>query len=560
MKTITLSDITQDDFDAAVATVAAGIKAYNSKLDTRVGTVLRDLLVNPEAAVESVVTGQIAEARRSSSLKLMQEAQEAGEDIDQDDVNAIMSNFNITPSSGTVAHGTIKVVVSDGTVSYSVAADSVFKTPDGTEFKVDSQVVASASAVDGSGMRRTNELYSGAAGYFFLVPVTAAEPGESGNISRGTALEPDSGMTSFVMAEAYDDFHGGSDVQDVATVVKSIPSGLSIRGFVNKNAVEGMLRSKFDDGNYPIIAVSTVGYGNDAQLRDKHNVFGVGVGGRVDVYVRNFTDFYTKTETFRGAKVEDKDGVYEIDIPSGSFPGSCWIKSVEDFLGTGENTETVVGSLEYEVTRTADVANSDHDFSSADSATEAANSVWQGFKIKLSRVPANDGQNEGGEYTTWTPNRDFKVTAYCLPQADEIQEYVDSDAIRSVSTDVVVRCPIVCNVSVDATVIYDPKKPVDETTAKTQIRSYINNLGFVGRLTRSEIVQILKNLGALSVEMPDDDMLSGVLHDAKGVEHKLSGDALDVTRIADGKVMMTKDTVVFCAEESNIQINFVPRS
>lgn len=559
MKTITLSDITQDDFDAAVATVAAGIKAYNSKLDTRVGTVLRDLLVNPEAAVESVVAGQIAEARKSSSLKLLQEAQEAGEDIDQDDVNAIMSNFNVTPSSGTAAHGTLKVVVSDGTVSYSVAADSVFKTPDGMEFKVDSQVVASASAADGTGMRRTNELYSGAAGYFFLVPVTAAEPGESGNISRGTALEPDSGMTSFVMAEAYDDFHGGSDVQDVATVVKSIPSGLSIRGFVNKNAIEGMLRSKFDDGNYPIIAVSTVGYGNAAQLRDKHNVFGVGVGGRVDVYVRNFSDFYTKTAKFSGAKV--RDGVYEIDVPTSSFPGACWIKSVEDFLGgTDEGTETVVGSLEYEVTRTADVANSDHDFSSADSATEAANSVWQGFKIKLSKVPANDGQNEGGEYTTWTSSRDFKVTAYCLPQADEIQEYVDSDEVRSVSTDVVVRCPIVCNVSVDAAVIYDPKKPVDETTAKTQIRSYINNLGFVGRLTRSEIVQILKNLGALSVEMQDEDMLYGVLHDANGVKHELSGDALDVSRIADGKVMMTEDTVVFCAEERNIQINFAPRS
>lgn len=560
MKTITLSDITQEDFDAAVATVAAGIKAYNSKLDTRVGTVLRDLLVNPEAAVESVVAGQIAEARKSSSLKLLQEAQEAGEDIDQDDVNAIMSNFNITPSSGTVAHGTLKVVVSDGTVSYSVAADSVFKTPDGTEFKVDSQVVASASAVDGAGMRRTNELYSGAAGYFFLVPVTAAEPGESGNISRGTALEPDSGMSSFVMAEAYDDFHGGSDVQDVATIVKSIPSGLSIRGFVNKNAIEGMLRSKFDDGNYPIIAVSTVGYGNAAQLRDKHNVFGVGVGGRIDVYVRNFTDFYTKTATFSGTKVKDKDGVYEIDVPSGSFPGACWIKSVEDFIGMGANTETVVGSLEYEVARTPDVENSDHDFSSSDAAIEVANSVWQGFKIKLSKVPANDGQNEGGEYTTWTSSRDFKVTAYCLPQADEIQEYVDSDAIRSVSTDVVVRCPIVCNVSVNATVIYDPKKPVDETTAKTQIRSYINNIGFVGRLTRSEIVQILKNLGALSVEMQDDDMLYGVLHDAKGVKHELAGDALDVSRIADGKAMMTKDTVVFCAEERNIQINLVPRS
>ena len=567
MKTITLSDITQEDFDSAVETVESGIKAYNRRLDTRVGTVLRDLLVNPEAAVEGVISGQITEARRSSSLKLLQEAQEAGEEIDQEDVNAILSNFNITPSSGTKASGVVKIVVSDNTVSYSVAEGDVFTTADGNEYTADEQVVACSDGVDGSETVKTADLYSGAAGYFFFVHVTASSVGSAGNIVQGTAVEMANTPSSFVMAEAYKDFDGGSDVQDVGAIISSIPSGLSIRGFVNKNAVEGMLRGEFDSGNYPMVAVSTVGYGNEAQLRDRHNLFGVGVGGRVDVYVRNFSDFYTVTTTLEGSKVSQDDGdngatpyaTYKISAAKGTFPGACWIKSVADFAGTSTD-DTALNSLDFTATRTADVSGSGHDFDSDQSAIEAANTVWQGFELTVDKVPADIRKSDESETNdSFSETRKFKVTAYCLPQATELQEYVDRDDIRNVATDVVVRCPIICNVYVNANVIYDPKKPIDEATAKTKIRSYINGLGFVGRITRSEIVQIIKNLGALSVEMRDTDMLTGVLHDAKGVEHNLSGDALDVASILDGSAMLTPDTVVFCSEERNIQIKMTPR-
>ena len=568
MKTITLSDVTQEDFDSAVETVEAGIKAYNRRLDTRVGTVLRDLLVNPEAAVEGVISGQITEARKSSSLKLLQEAQEAGEEIDQEDVNAILSNFNITPSSGTKARGIVKVIVSDGTVAYSVSEGDMFTTSDNVEFTADEQTVACPSGMSLSGTYKKVDLYSGAAGYFFFVSVTASEIGASGNIAQGTSLEPDPVPSSFVMAEAYKDFDGGSDVQDVGAIIESIPSGLSLRGFVNKNAVEGMLRGEFDGGNYPMVAVSTVGYGNEAQLRDRHNLFGVGVGGRIDVYVRNFSDFYTVTTTLEGNKVSQDDGdngntpyaTYKINIPKGTFPGACWIKSVADFAGNSTD-DTALNSLDFTATRTADVSGSGHDFDSDQAAVEAANTVWQGFELTVSKVPADvKKSDESKTNDSFSDTRKFKVTAYCLPQAAELQEYVDRDDIRNVATDVVVRCPIICNVYVNANVIYDPKKPIDEATAKTKIRSYINGLGFVGRITRSEIVQILKNLGALSVEMRDTDMLTGVLHDAKGAEHNLSGDALDIASISDGSAMLTPDTVVFCSEERNIQIKMTPRS
>ena len=551
MKTITLADITQDDFDSAVQTVISGIKAYNRKLDTRNGTVLRDLLVDPEAAIESVLSGQISEARKSSSLKRLQESQESGEDIDQDDVNAILSNFNITPTVGTRARGIVKIVVSDGTVGYSVPQGAVFSTTDGIEFTADEQVIAASAALTNPAFTPTVELYEGSVGYFFLVPVTASEIGANGNIRQGTALTQTTQVGAFVSAEAYKDFDGGSDVQSLDATIKSIPTGLSIRGFVHKTAVEGMLRSEFDAGEYPIVAVSAVGYGNDAQRRDKHNLFGVGVGGRVDVYVRNFTDFFTITQTLEGTF--DGNATYTINVPRDAFPGACWIKSVSDPF-TSSDDEDALSTLAFEAERTADVDDTWHDIDVSANPSEAFNTVWQGFKIYLENVPADTDDG------SWSDVRKFKVTAYCLPQAAALQEYVDRDDVRSVSTDVVVRCPIVCNVSVNAVVHYDPKNPIDASVARNRIRSFINNLGFVGRLTRSDIVQILKNLGAVSVDMPTQDMLYGVLHDALGKQHVLSGDALDIPAIADGEAMLSKDTVVFTAETHNIQIKLIPNS
>lgn len=554
MKTATLADMTQEEFDAAAQTVVAGVKAYNPKLDTRKGTVLRDLLVNPEAAIEGVAAKQIAFARASTSLRRLQEAEEAGESIDAEDVSAILSNFNVTPPGGTRAEGLVKIVVSDPSVAYSVAEGQVFHTIDEIRFASTEQVTAASSRLNNPGVDVTTPLYEGAAGYFFLVHVRAEEPGSAGNIEQGTSLESESGMYSFVLAEAYKPFDGGSDVPDMEKTIAAIPAGLSIRGFVNKTAVEGMFRAKFDNGNYPIVAVSAAGYGSGVQRRDKHNVFGVGVGGRIDVYVRNFGDMFTITKMIEGSK--DADGEYTLSLSASDFPGACWVKSVSDPL-VPEDEEGVVGSMIFSATRTSDGASETwHDFDLSNGPEEVFNTVWQGFSVKLSDV-VPDVDPEGSS-PGWSDRRDFKVTVYCLPQARELQEYVDSDDVRSISADVVVRCPILCNVSVNATVRYDVDKPMDASVAMEKIRSYINGLGFVGRLTRSEIVHILKDEGAVSVDMSADDMLYGVYHDAYGEEKTVQGDALDIWTVQDDRAMVSPATVVFAAEARNIQLKLLP--
>ena len=555
MKTAGITDVTQEEFDSAVQTVIAGIKASDPKLDTRVGTVLRSLLVNPEARLDAVTSKQIQYTRQATSLKTLREAEEAGDTVDADDVNAVMSNFNLTSSVGTYAEGLIKVQVADGTRTYAIPEGTVFSTTDGLEFSNPAQVVAGATS------SATTSLYTGTSGYFFLVPVKAVKIGAVYNIPQGTSISTSYSIFSFVNAGAYKSFNGGSDTADLTEEIAKIPSGLSIRGFVNRNACEGMLRDKFDSGDNPIVACSVVGYDNATQRRDKHNLFGVGVGGRIDLYVRNFQDLHTETETVTGTLVSVSEGdsgdgaVYSITLNPETFghSGIYWVKDISCI-------SDVNSPLEFSCVRTAyKVDETWHDFDVSKNASEVFNTVWGGLTVTVKEVPPDTGDSTSSSSDDeWSKEREFKVTAYTLPQIDELQEYVDGDEVRSVSTDVVVRCPVICNVSVSASVIYDPSNPMDANDAKYRIRKYINSLGFVKRLTRSEIVHILKDCGALSVDLGVKDMLYGTLYDAYGKEYNLSGDSLCPDGLAEDGAMLSSDTVVFAAEPENIQLSLEP--
>jgi hypothetical protein len=280
----------------------------------------------------------------------------------------------------------------------------------------------------------------------------------------------------------------------------------------------------------------------------------VGVGGRIDLYVRNFFDPFTITKVLTGRKVPGVDGEYVINVLPEDFPGSCWVKDVS----VSDVEQAVNSPLEFSCRRMAyGIDETWHDIDVSKDTSEAFNTVWQGLETTVAEVPPDITDSSSGE-EEWSDERQFSVSVYCLPQATELQEYVDMDGVRSVSTDVVVRCPILCGVEVNASVVYDVDNPMDEEYTRYMIRKYINSLGFVNALTRSEIVHILKECGAVSVDLSNKDMLYGTLYDAFGKEYKLSGDSLGLDDIAGDSAMLTHDTAVFVVEPENIQLTLIP--
>ena len=533
MKTITLEDLTQEQFDEQSEALIDLIRTKYPKLDLRKGTVLRDLLVNADSVVGAMFSSQADEQRNCASLLRLQERSEAGEEIDVDDVNRILSNFNMTSTTGSKATGIVRVFVSSPR-TYVVLKDFGFTTLDGIEFLSTVDVEASEQP---SGSQ--TKLYKGATNYWFLVPVECKSVGSSGNIEQGTAVNPQSTIFNFVAAAAYKTFSGGSDIEALDKTIDRIKPSLSLRGLTNKDAVEAQLRDRFDDGDHPIVALSVCGYGNEAQRRDKHNAFGVAVGGRSDIYVRNFTELPTVALTLSGKK--NDDGSYSINVPASAAPGMYCVHRVSD------PESDALASFEHSEKWYADgVDGTWHDIDVSSDPHEVFNTVFRGVEITVTNTGFEDDEAV------------FRVEMVVQPEISDLQAYVDDESVRNTGSDFLVRSPVIVQVSVVAVARHEYSVPFDADLAITKICEYVNTSGFVGRLTRSEIASILRNLGAKSVDLfNENQMLYGYGYDAFGNRFELSGDALDIDNVKTASGMVTADTCVFVVEPSNVQIRTI---
>lgn len=536
MRTITLDDITQEGYENEQQLLISMIRTKYPKLDLRNGTVLRDLLINADAAVGAWFEEQAEEQRIASSLKLLAARADEGGVVDVDDVNAALSNFNMSSVSGTAAEGKVRVIV-DTPREYTVLSGFVFTTIDNLKFEVTSDV----TAVENPGAGET-ELHRGTASYWFLVPVKCKTVGANGNLAQGTALSTETPIYGFISAAAYRTFSGGSDLESINKTIERIPASLSVRGLLNKTAAEAVLRDRYDYGDNPIVAVSSCGYGNDAQRRDKHNLLGVAVGGRVDLYVRNFTELPTMDLTLSGSKQDD--GSFSIEIPAASVPGFYCVRQVSD------PTSDSISSYNYDVEYFASGTDKTwHDLDVSESPAEVCGTIWRGARLRVYDTGVTDDSH------------DFRVEVVAAPKIDDIQAYADSDDVRNTGSDFVVRTPMIVQMSVAASVRYNYGTPFDVESTIAKICEYVNTSGFCGRMTRSEIATICKNNGATSVDLyNEDEMLHGYVYDAFGVRRTMSGDALDVDDVRTSSGMVTKDTCVFVLEPRNVSIKTIPES
>lgn len=534
MKTVKLEDVTTTALRESEQLLVDLVRTKYPHLDLRIGTALRDLLVVPDSAIHAWFEAQAEEQREVSSLRSLLERANNGEEVDTEDVLRVLSNFNLSGLVGSYARGVVRVVVSSAK-TYIVAAGTEFETLDGVVFSSDSLVTAVESPSAGE-----VKLYRGSSNWYFFVPVTCTTVGTSGNIQSGTVLGVSSAFSSFVTATAHGDFSGGMEVENLSSLVARIPAALSVRGLTNVTAVESSLRDRFDTTNDKISAVSVVGYGNPAQLRDKHNPFGIGVGGRVDVYVRNFTRPHVIMLT-KQCTYDTESGTYRCHVAASEAPGMQGVYYV------GDADSSALASYSHSVTYSADGTDSTwHDFDVSGGATELAGTVWRSCDIEIHDVK-KDGDT-----------KNFGIGVMCLPSATAMQNYVDDASVRNVGADYVVRCPAICRVSVNASCRYKYGTVFDVDSAKKAIEDYVNTTGFIGRLTRSEIACVLKAEGATSVDISDDYMLTGYVVDAAGTTHKLFGDALDISTIAKPSAMLTPDTCVFTTASENITLTAIP--
>lgn len=521
--TLMLANITPDQYAVAEASLIDMVRSAYPALDLRRGTAIRELQIRPDAAVLALTEQRMERLRLVTGLGTMVAA-----GADDTEIDAVLANFNVVRRAGTAASGVVQVRV-DSARTYVLAAGFTFTAMNALQYRVSVDTTARPDAAAGE----TQLVQAADGSYYFNVAVVAVAAGSASNIAAGTALTADTYLYGFLTASAYSNFSGGGDGETVAEAIARIPVSLSHRGLTSRLAIEAQFRQVFDTTASPIHAVSVQGYGDPAQLRDKHNVFGTATGSRVDVYVRTFVD--PVVTVFNKTGVRDALGNYTFVIGPGDAAGFALIKSVS------EPDSLTLGTYAFTESRSAPgIGASHHDILES----EAANTVYQTATVTVSGVPDAAATHV------------FKVEAYVEPALTALQTVADDRDSGSVNGDIIVRTPYICNVGVVANVYVGVGQRLDVPALKSAIAAYINTRSFVQRLTRSELARVLLDRGVGRVDLgPNGMQLTGVLRDAAGTVHELKGDALDLGAIANPAAMLVPETCVFTAETSNIHLN-----
>ena len=524
-----ITDITQAQYNTAEQSMISVLRVMYPSLDLRAGTVLRNLLVQGDATLNAWNTLQVAQLQGLISLVNLA----ANPAATADDVNAILANFNMTQKVAVASSGIVRVVV-NSVNTYTLSSGFIFKTTTGLQFTTTATLVAAQNPVTGQVALQT----AADGTLYFLAPVTAVSTGSASNIAQGTALTAITQLFGFVSSTAYQDFTLGSNGESIAEAIARIPAAVSHRGLVNTAAIQAQLGDKFTGTDVNIEALSVQGYGSTTQLRDKHNVFGTAVGGRVDLYIRTFAGPQLTVITKTGTRLST--GVYQFSILPADAPAFIAIASITDSNAVG------LGSYAFtEVRSPKGLEASWHDIS-ATVVAESAFTVYQSSVVTVTGVPDSEATHV------------FSVTLYAAPGVDQIQAYIDDPSVRNVGADFLAHSPLTCFVSCSATVYYSTSAPVDVNTLASAVANYINGRSFVPRLTRSELASILFANGVTRLDLgPNGMQLQGRILDAQGVTHTLKGDALDLTTIISGPALLAPETTVFAAQLASIQFTGV---
>lgn len=445
--------------------IIAFVKAAYPTIDLSAGTVLRDLVVKLYAHLETRIQEQIDLALISSSLL---EISKSPNDVDDVQVERVLSNFNVSRAEGSTANGIVRLFFS--------SANSIVVTPDmrftlgGLLFRpAGSYIFVSEANYTGASNQRILE----ASGSLFTatIDLIAVDSGSSGNIRATTTV---TGVTptisTLVSAKADSDFTGGADADDNVALLAKAKAGVMGKVFGGRDHIKAKIKAEFSG----VKDVGVVGFLDPEMTRDL--VDGVHIGGRVDLFVKTAA-YPSRIQEKVAAQmisydVSNQEALFEIVLPTSKAAGMYSVENIKSNLTQQAGLELVSD------VRTLD-GNTRHLVSNLESAAFTAyQKATIRFlvpypQIKEAATPLALEIIEKGTTQNpnpWLPN-EYVETASTLPypnaihapsndflnQANffyfyieylkmpnivEVQNYVDSAAERSLSADMLVHAPI----------------------------------------------------------------------------------------------------------------------
>jgi hypothetical protein len=530
-----------DDLDSALVTqeielLTEMLQEAAPEIDLRRG-VVHDLVVYYGGVLGA--KNQVEQDRLRRSLSLL-EIQNDPTLADDDTVDQLASNYRVTRRPGSQAVGELTIVVSlaaDVTIgvgSRFVANGLGFVTTAAYVARVDSGAVV----LETDRILRTRR----DGNYEFSVPVTAEAVGSAYELRAGTSVVSEDPPPGYVKAYVSDDFVGGVDADDNATLIARFVHGMSAKTLCTRDNMSALLRESFPD----VVSDSIVGFGDAEMLRDRHTVFAVSMGGRIDWYVRTRPLYRRYSTTVEASLVElpgDGSAVWQISFGRDEFPGLYYVSvlpgDADDFLGsldvTLDSREADLTPLDGELV--PDIV----------SAVEAEYSRFQAVVLRFRDPSPTAGLTVGA-------TAEYNAIVHAVEDLSAIQTLVSGRDVRHAAGDVLIKAPVPCFVSLSFTITVEAGQPEPDTGAiATDLADLVNHYGFAGRLPASALSDRVHNaLGGRS-SVSAIDMFARIRYPGGHWQVLRSSELLSVPD--DPAVMVSGRTVAFYLDPADVSIS-----
>lgn len=482
----TLDELDTNDVVRVENLLVTAINDTHPDLDLSPGSVLRDILVNLYAALESRIRDSQSTSFRSNSLLEIEKDPDLADD---EQVDRVLSNFNVVRGQGNKASGIIRI---------SVSADETTQVSQGTKFTLNGlgfvastsvRAVKSSLGVDDASDSGDVPLVAGVGGvYVFDVPVEAENTGSLYNIIENisaTAVSPK--VARLVSAKTIQTFLGGKDSETNSELIAKLQDGIVGKILGGRSHTEAKLKSEFPyvDG------VGLTGFGDPELTRDLISLEDDSAyhrGGTVDLHVKTANYPLLETLKFEASEVTNTTiptdsgttDALKFTIPKEFAHGLYTVRSIRP--DTSVNPRTLGETCIAQYNRTIDVPSGRVFKPAMSTGLDLGFSAYQQVEVTFVDTLNTDPINE----------TDYYVDVMRMPFVDRIQDFVSSGEDRSVAADMLVKgvVPVLlgCNLKI---VMPTGSAPLDVDDIKIRITNAVNSIRFGQPIPTSLISHIV---------------------------------------------------------------------
>lgn len=513
------------------------LQELNPELDLKRG-VFHDTVLYYHAVLEAAIRANLERYQSARSLQQI-EADPSLADVDV--VNQVLSNWGVSRREGTKAVGSVTIELS-AAQSVTVPVGFAFQA-NGKEFVSTAAFTArtSEAQISSETDRLLQPLSNG--NWAFTVDVEASEIGSDYKLNSGDLIVPVRSLVNYVTSYATSSFEDGLNTETNAELLTQLQNGISAKSLSNRAGMRALVASLPEFAS--VTNQSIVGYGDPEMLRDRHTIFPISYGGRVDWYVRGQSQLErtSLTTTAKLLSISGTTSTWQLAIDRNTYPGFYEVTKIR-------RSGDVVLNSGFEIiedNRSNDLTGDDF-IPDITNVAEGAYSPFQTTIIKFVDTVSDTTSLTVGQ------TAEYVCEIVGVPLLGEIQAFVSSRDIRSYAADVLVKAPVPCFVEVTLTINKAAGEPTPDTTGiKAAILNEINAVGFIGRLDGSKIVDRVHGFIANSSSVTELDLFGRIRRPDGSLQYLRSSDSLVIPEQPDK--MVSAKTVQFFAEMSTISIN-----